>query len=323
MTVHKIRNAYRGALLKSRPSVHALFIPVVYITLATLYILFSGKLAAIVAQNVTQLQLIEQYKGLGYVFITGMLLYVLCYFMLKRIHLQTKLLVQSEKRAVAGMAGACMAHELNNLLMMLSSVSEISQIEQLDPEDIKTLMQDIDHSLEQLKRFSKSLVRMSSSLENNEKQETELAARIQYIIQLLTKHPKVKKCQVSTPRLDAVRIKLNKQLFEQAILNLLINAAQAAAPNGGVIQLTLEHAEDEIHLHIEDNGPGLPEDIRTDIFTPGFTTKEDGSGLGLLCVQAFAESCGGNVSVAQSDLGGAKFSLTIPKMQDKRENTQA
>ncbi len=305
----------RAYLWRSKPWQHAMIIPAAYISLATLYILFSSKVAAIIARDVNQLQLIEQYKGLGYVFTTGLLLYLLCYFLFKRIHIQTKLLVQTESQAVAGMAGACMAHDLNNLLMMLSGVLELTKTDQPNDEIRKTIIRDLDCSIEQLTRFSKNLMHMTNERDKDKKQQIDMVTHIRFILKLLSKHPSVRKCKLHTSHLDSAHMFLNAQLFEQAILNLVLNAAQAAKPTGGEIRLALKRVEKGVLLQVDDNGQGVSLDLQTEMFTPGYTTKPDGSGLGLLCVQAFAESCGAKITVTESDLGGASFRLCIPDLK--------
>lgn len=111
---------------------------------------------------------------------------------------------------------------------------------------------------------------------------------------------------------------LNRTLLEEAVLNLLINAAQAGGPAGQMeVRLITEPAVAMLEIH--DSGPGVPDDIAKDIFEPCFTTKPDGSGIGLLAVKAFAASCRADVSVGRSLLGGALFQLRIP-MQNQPSN---
>ncbi len=70
---------------------------------------------------------------------------------------------------------------------------------------------------------------------------------------------------------------------------------------------------DTISLEVHDDGPGVPADQIDAIFDPCFTTKPDGTGVGLLAIKAFAVSCRGEVAVGCSDLGGAVFSIRIPR----------
>ena len=164
---------------------------------------------------------------------------------------------------------------------------------------------------------------MASSFDIDKQHEIELSTRIPYIVRLLTKHPCVHKCALSMPQLDTARVKLNTQLLEQAVLNLILNASQAADAHAGKIELSLKRVEHGVMLQVDDNGHGIPSDLHQDIFTPGYTTKADGSGLGLLCVQAFVDSCGGKIKLEQSTLGGASFQIFIPDNTASQAATMA
>jgi C4-dicarboxylate-specific signal transduction histidine kinase len=97
------------------------------------------------------------------------------------------------------------------------------------------------------------------------------------------------------------------------LINLMKNAAEATAdtPNPS---LTL-HAKltrgGRLRLEISDNGPGVPEDLVSQIFTPFFSTKEKGSGIGLALVRQLIQGNGGTVRYAHRVQGGAQFILTI------------
>jgi len=67
-----------------------------------------------------------------------------------------------------------------------------------------------------------------------------------------------------------------------------------------------------VRLWVEDNGPGIPPELRERIFEPFFTTKAHGSGLGLSIVHSIVTQHGGELSVESSASGGARFVLTLP-----------
>lgn len=102
--------------------------------------------------------------------------------------------------------------------------------------------------------------------------------------------------------------------FEQAVTNLVINAAQATPPDGGVALRTSDDGPGWLRLDVDDDGPGVPEALRAKIFEPFFTTKPEGkgTGLGLWLVWAFVERCGGRVEAGAAPGGGARFSLWLP-----------
>jgi two-component system C4-dicarboxylate transport sensor histidine kinase DctB len=67
-----------------------------------------------------------------------------------------------------------------------------------------------------------------------------------------------------------------------------------------------------VYLEVDDNGPGIAPEQRSNVFEPFHTTKESGLGLGLSISRTIAGMAGGRISVADSDLGGAKFCVVLP-----------
>ena len=96
--------------------------------------------------------------------------------------------------------------------------------------------------------------------------------------------------------------------LRQALLNLVINAAEAL---NGVGAIRLYAAPDPVIIRVEDSGPGLLPEVQKQLFNPFFTTKENGTGLGLATVHAIVSAHGGTIEVAGSSLGGAAFTLSF------------
>lgn len=98
--------------------------------------------------------------------------------------------------------------------------------------------------------------------------------------------------------------------LHRALLNLLVNAVQAAPENGRIVLEAAVH-RDKTLLSIRDDGPGIPPEIRPRLLTPFFTTKEKGIGLGLSLVARFAAAHGGTLNLLPSDKG-AYFQIALP-----------
>lgn len=101
------------------------------------------------------------------------------------------------------------------------------------------------------------------------------------------------------------------QLY-QACLNLVLNAIDAM-PEGGRIQASVNATDGSVSLTIRDEGAGVPDAIREEIFNPFFTTKAKGTGLGLAKVQTVAEAHGGSTSCVCVPGRGAAFTITLPR----------
>lgn len=104
---------------------------------------------------------------------------------------------------------------------------------------------------------------------------------------------------------------VDPRLFERAVVNLVENAVQAVG-GGGTIGVRLEVATGAVHLHVQDDGPGMDDAVRARAFEPFFSTKTSGSGLGLALVKKIAEDHGGGVALDSEAGRGTRVSLWIP-----------
>jgi signal transduction histidine kinase len=115
---------------------------------------------------------------------------------------------------------------------------------------------------------------------------------------------------------DLPPVKLDRELFKQALLNLMLNAEQAM-PAGG--ELTIQASRDgdetsqgELCLSLIDTGEGMAPDVLARVFRPFFSTKQGGTGLGLPTTKRIIEAHGGGIEV-QSEVGtGTKFTIRLP-----------
>ncbi len=104
-------------------------------------------------------------------------------------------------------------------------------------------------------------------------------------------------------------LKANPRQLEEILFNLIVNACQAMKPKGGTIRLSAKHSANKVIIQIEDNGPGIPQDRIKQIFEPFYTTKEEGTGLGLYITRQLVEKNGGKISVASAEGRGTLFCL--------------
>jgi signal transduction histidine kinase len=109
-----------------------------------------------------------------------------------------------------------------------------------------------------------------------------------------------------------VTLTADRELIRGAILNLLLNSAQALGGTGR-ITVTIAQRDEQCVLDIVDNGPGVPAEVRDTIFEPFFTTKARGGGLGLPIARRTAELHGGTLVLMNVDGRGAGFRMTLPK----------
>jgi len=108
-------------------------------------------------------------------------------------------------------------------------------------------------------------------------------------------------------------VDMDAGLIEQVLLNLLKNAAHALGgeDNGHVELQARINRRSRAVIEVMDNGPGVSDEIAKQIFVPFFTTKTEGSGVGLALTRQVMIAHGGNVSLSKSEAGGARFTLTF------------
>jgi signal transduction histidine kinase len=109
---------------------------------------------------------------------------------------------------------------------------------------------------------------------------------------------------------------IDPRQFEEVMVNLFVNACEAM-PNGGSIVIGEEEGTTEsmggvVIVRVSDDGPGIPQSVQDKLFQPFFSTKEEGTGLGLNIAARVLEEHGGRLAVESQEGEGATFIITLP-----------
>ncbi|MDA3956948.1 ATP-binding protein [Oceanispirochaeta sp.] len=113
------------------------------------------------------------------------------------------------------------------------------------------------------------------------------------------------------PGKDLPLLNLDEKLIKQALLNIIKNAL-AAMENGGTLTIRTYEKDNMVHMRIQDTGIGIPADLVSKIFEPYFTTKDNGSGLGLTVVYKVIKEHGGELRVFSKEGEGTTFTILLP-----------
>jgi signal transduction histidine kinase/BarA-like signal transduction histidine kinase len=227
-------------------------------------------------------------------------------------------LLQAEKMAALGQTVSGVAHELNNpLATILSWAERLSQRTSLE-EPVRRGLETILSESERAARIVRNLLTFARKRQTTRAMvDINQVARETLALRAYEQH--VSNVMV----IDALAAGL-PQVFadghqiQQVLLNLVINAEQAmlAANGRGTLVVRTWHDPDQesVVLEINDDGPGIPDDVQPKIFDPFFTTKEvgKGTGLGLTVAYAIVHEHGGRIRLETRQNSGASFYVELP-----------
>ncbi len=112
---------------------------------------------------------------------------------------------------------------------------------------------------------------------------------------------------------DDLRALVDRLDMMEVMTNLLKNSVEAMGEDGGQIKITLSSEAEKVYVVIEDSGGGIDDELLPYIFDENFSTKNRGSGIGLSICREIVESSGGEISAGNNFLGGARFTITLPR----------
>ncbi len=225
-------------------------------------------------------------------------------------------LIQSEKLAAVGQLISGVAHELNNPLTSIAGLSEFLLEQQEPGSKDREHLQVIHEQAERAGRIVRNLLTFARK-GPAEQAPVDLNDVIQRTLLLMEHDLRFKDITVEKNLATTPEILGDRHALQQVVLNLLNNAAQAVGDNPPgrprVIHVSTWF-DDRVRMRVADTGPGIPDAVLPNLFTPFFTTKEPGhgTGLGLSITYSIVETHGGRITVEQPAEGGAAFLVDLP-----------
>ena len=215
-----------------------------------------------------------------------------------------------------------LTHEIMNSLTPVASLSTTAQglLQELQPQRDSEAGADLAAALDAIARRATSLAdfvgsyRSLSSMPQPQPERVELAQLLARLATLVGPDWRARGGELKVlVEPGSLTLVADPGQLEQALINLLKNAAEATA--GMAAPLVTVHARlvrgARLRIDVSDNGPGVPEDLLAHIFTPFFTTRKGGRGIGLALVRQLVHANGGTVRHVRSVAGGARFVLSF------------
>ena len=296
-------------------------VALVYLIPSLIYIFISSQLASNIAADPEQMATIEIVKGVLFVTGSATLIFGVCFKVLsvtdrrrRENQVMREALLDAERRAMTGVLSASIAHDAHNELAVLKSNNQFLQRRDDLDEMTCDVVVDQQVAIERLIELMKRLVDAGERHAGTSAHTLDIVEIAAGVIDSLRRHSRLDGCRIRLKTItDKAEIKAYSPLIHQILINLIFNAADAVedVDEGGQIEVRIDTSNSAIVVEVHDNGPGIPESQRQKIFEAFYTTKESGSGLGLLSVHACALTHGGYAEAVDSPLGGACIRVVL------------
>jgi signal transduction histidine kinase len=225
-------------------------------------------------------------------------------------------MMRAEQLAAIGKMTAQIAHEINtplssislNVIYLLSELA--SKLGEL-PGGVSQAAQEIEREVERLKTFTGECLKLTR-IHSPQFRTVSLTDVVRGFVSFISREAKRRNVHLEAAfESEAVRVRGDGDLLRQVLLNLARNAFDAM-PSGGRLEITLFRRDNFAELSVSDTGPGVPEQRCEKVFDAFYTTKPEGTGLGLAVVRRIVEQHGGQALCGQGVSGGARFLIRIP-----------
>ena len=221
-------------------------------------------------------------------------------------------LAERERMASLGRMAATVAHEIKN---PLSAIKSIAQVMREDEHLNKDYGRDLSLIVGETDRLSQSVTQLLSFARRESPAEQALGTDelLRSVVDLFRANAREHGIGLEYQIRDDAQLSGKcVSVLRDALSNLLLNALQATSP-GGKISLAAALDNAELLISVQDTGPGVPLELREQIWEPFFTTRQRGTGLGLAIVRKRVQEVGGTASLGgAANGGGALFFLRVP-----------
>lgn len=221
---------------------------------------------------------------------------------------------RADRLSAIGQLSASLAHEIRNPLASIDGATNLIESEQTPPEMRKASLAIIHKEVQRLSRLLTNLLDFARP-RTSEFEAVDAERLIDNIIALAGPSAEQKGILVRKDIAGAVpAFECDPEQMKQVILNLTINAVQAMTEPGEVV-IAARQRDSAVVISVRDSGPGIKDGDLDKIFNPFYTTKDNGTGLGLSVVYQITIQHGGVVTADRNPGSGMTFSVAIPLKQ--------
>ncbi len=230
----------------------------------------------------------------------------------KKIQEQQRELLQSERLAAVGQLSAEVVHEIRNPLNSINLNIDWLDMELKGAgEEVKRTLGSISREVERLGQITENYL-VRARIPARSSRRTPIHALLREILEFCKEEDRARGIQVQTAFWpEELFVQTEAARLKQAFLNVLRNAKEAM-PRGGTIKIATDVFQNVLRVRVTDTGSGMNDATRRQTFQPFFTTKPEGTGLGLMVTKSIVEEAHGSISCESSIGQGTTFQFQFP-----------
>lgn len=218
-----------------------------------------------------------------------------------------EMMIRSEKMSIAGQLAAGIAHEIRNPLTSLKGFLQLLQAGVNRKEAYYNIMID---EIEKMETITSELLFIAKPLTDHKKEES-VNKMIEDVIVLLRPQAKLNNIEIIFKPSSNKHIVCDRSQIKQVLINLVKNAIESMGQDG-TIHIKIELNNTNIKIYVIDEGPGIPEEIIHKLGEPFFTTKQSGTGLGIMITKRILEQHQASLQIMNNKSKGSTFQITFP-----------
>jgi len=231
-------------------------------------------------------------------------------------HLHRTQMSRAEHFATLGELATGLAHEIRNPLAGIAGVIEIVGRDLPASSPAKAVVKDVREEIAQINRILTDLLGTARP-RASEMRASDLNTTVEHAVMLARQQVLSKPIKIEfKPARGLVEVEHDSDQVHQVLLNLLLNSVQAIE-GAGIVHVAVhgDKGQDDAVITVSDTGRGIPAEHLPNIFRPFYTTKGNGTGLGLSLARRIVEDHNGHIEVASSSAKGTTFTVRLPLRQ--------
>ncbi|MCD5322789.1 MULTISPECIES: ATP-binding protein [Pontibacillus] len=219
-----------------------------------------------------------------------------------------EMMIRSEKMSVAGQLAAGIAHEIRNPLTSLKGFLQLLEAGIEGKDEYYSIM---GEEIDKIENITSELLFISKPMTNDPKEES-VVSLMKDVCKLMETQAHLHNVDIEIKQEEWLKVYCDRSQIKQVFINIIKNAIEVMSDSGGTVSIDIYERNGDACMDVIDEGPGIPEHLIEKIKEPFFTTKKNGTGLGLMITNQILEKHDGSLTILNNEPKGSIFRIRLP-----------